>query len=45
MYEDMFSGVKIEFNLLENNKKTGKVNFVFNKNYTVKTNDKFIRSI
>ena len=43
LYEKLFQGEIINFNLLENGTKAGKTSFMFSKDYTVETRRQFAR--
>ena len=45
LYEKLFKGEIIDFNLLDNGTKAGKTSFMFSKDYTIETRRQFTRKI
>ena len=45
LYENMYNGEIVEFNLLDNGTKAGKSSFMFSKDYNIESRSKFTRKI
>jgi len=45
LYEKLYKGEIIDFNLLDNGTKAGKTSFMFSKDYTIETRRQFTRKI